>query len=455
MNSPEALTFTRARVLLSKLLIPLMLTIASVVFVFVNVSSHSQISPYDEYVYIDYLAKFPEQGIVATGEETGDFARNYVACNGVAGYGLFDSQSCGTNDHSDDDAYPFNGKTSADLYTPLYFAATWVGAQPFIWLGGMDLVDAGRMSGWIWLATGSVLLFHALLRLSVSQLAAGAASLLLIASVPAWWSATFISTDGSAFAAGAALLLAGIRFAQTGRGAWLLPVISVFAVAFKLQNYMAVVATAMFFLLSYLSKKQQQSVQEADLLSQQLYSRGKASALLGTMLIIPIVVQAIWMLIRKAIAVSDFPDQLVSEPFTLSAIIDESMKFFGQLGLSSTVPVNSTAGWALATIATWIIITGILSAIAVEPRFDIRYSLAISALFTMLVSGPALALTNLVAQGFYFPLPTRYGLSLLPVALALAATLFDKKRETRVALAIVAGVSFAASLSPYFPGIEV
>lgn len=454
VSSPEISAGNRLWSTARRLITPFLLIVASIAFVAANVPAHNQVSPYDEYVYIDYLAKFPQQGVVATGEETGEFARNYIACHGVAGYGLFNPESCDTSNHTDDEAYPFNGKTSADLYTPLYFGITWVAAQPFLWFSDMDLVEAGRMAGWIWLASGSVLLFYALRRLQVSHLAAGASSLLLIASVPAWWSATFISTDGSAFTAGAALLFLGVRYAQTARGGWLLTLVSALAVALKLQNYMAVVAVAIFLLLQRLGKAREEHNSAFDS-PQQTISGGRLVTTVGGMLLVPIIVQGLWVLIRNAISVSEFPDQLVAVPFTFESVIIESLKFFGQIGLASTVPEASTVAWTLAMIATWLMVAGILGTIAVEQRFGIRYSLALATLVTMLLAGPALALVNLVFQGFYFPLPTRYGLSLLPFALALAATLFDKKRETRIALLLIAGVTFAASLTPYFPGIEM
>lgn len=454
VSSPQPSAGNRSWSAVRRLLIPFLLIVASIAFVAANVPTHNQVSPYDEYVYIDYLAKFPQQGVVVTGEETGEFARNVIACHGVAGYGLFNPESCDTSDHDDDEAYPFNGKTSADLYTPLYFGITWVAAQPFLWFSDMDLVEAGRMSGWIWLASGSILLFYALRRLQVSNLAAGASSLLLIASVPAWWSATFISTDASAFTAGAALLFLGIRFAQTARGGWLLALASALAVALKLQNYMAVVAAAIFLLLQHLGRVREER-RSALGSPPQTMGGGRLFTAVGGMLLIPIIVQGLWVLIRSSIAVSEFPDQLVAVPFTFESVIIESLKFFGQIGLASTVPESSTVAWTLATIATWLIVSGILGAIAVEQHFGIRYSLALATLVTMLVAGPALALVNLLFQGFYFPLPTRYGLSLLPFALALAATLFDKKKETRIALLLIAGVTFVAALTPYFPGIEM
>lgn len=438
--------------ILSKIGTPILLIVASILFVTANSLSHEEISPFDEYVYIDYLAKFPEQGVVVTGEETGDFARNYVACAGVTGYGKFDPTSCGTGDHSDDEAYPFSGKTSADLYTPLYFALTWLAAQPLTFLG-LDLVEAGRAAGWVWLGSAALFLFYSLKRLSITTLGSASAALLLVASVPAWWSTTFISTDGSALTSGSALMFAGIYLATTGKRGWMLPVISILAVALKLQNFMAVVATAGFLLILKVRKSREDS---SPIFREQVYqaiSRDRLIVTLGSMLVLPILLQLIWVLIRKWLAVDEFPDQLVARPLGIQELVTETVKFYGRVGMSSTVPDDAVIGFALAAATTWVLIAGVISVIAVEPRFNLSYSIALSVFVTFLLAGPALSFASLLAQGFYFPLPERYGLSLLPFALGMAGVLLDKKIETRIALLALAGSSFAFSLTPYFPGL--
>ena len=131
----------------------LLIVVASIAVVVVHVPKHDTVSPIDEYVYIDYYAKVLDQGIVHRGEETGEYAREYLACHGVRAIGDYPEALCPTEGKGRDAAYPNAGATSAGLYTPLYFAITRVLAQPLVWFG-VELTDAGRAVGGLWLAAG-------------------------------------------------------------------------------------------------------------------------------------------------------------------------------------------------------------------------------------------------------------------------------------------------------------
>ena len=166
------------RKLLKVLAAPLLLLVASIAFVSTN-ANHEQMSPWDEYVYIDYLSKVPEQGLVHQGEMTGDLARQYYSCVGVGVFGTIAPDNCSTGDYDQDSDYPFDGKTSAESYTPLYFTITWIAAQPFVWITGGDIVLGGRLAGSLWLAGAAIMLYLGMKRLSISLPARFGAALLL------------------------------------------------------------------------------------------------------------------------------------------------------------------------------------------------------------------------------------------------------------------------------------
>lgn len=440
----------RTGTLLRRLAAPVLLVLASIIFVAANAPAHQQMSLFDEYVYIDYLAKVPDEGVVHRGETTGPFARKYYSCEGVVKYGSDSPQNCATGDFSKDSDYPYGGKTSADIYTPLYFGATWLLAQPLTWLG-FDLVEAGRLVGSLWLGSAAVLLFYAARRLGVSVWGALAVCVLLIASTAAWQSNTYISTDAPAMAAGAALLLAGLRYAQTGRGAWLLPALAVLAVAFKLQNFMAVVAVSGFLLLTPMKRREVPPAVSAQ--SEMPAPPSKKLALtVGGMLVLPLAFQVTWMMVRGAIAVSASPDQGVGQPLAITDLVAESLRFFGSMGQTFDIPRSATVGYALSLITSWMLIVGTVAPIAFHQRSDQRRSLALATTLTLLTAGPALAIATRLMEGYYFSIPIRYAISMLPLMLALTATVFDRRPGTRIALSVFALITFAASLTPYFPG---
>lgn len=431
------------------LVAPLILLVASIGFVSAN-SDHAQMSPWDEYVYIDYLSKIPTQGIVREGEQTGELARQYYSCNGVGVFGKVAPQNCATDFFGNDLDYPFAGKTTASAYTPLYFAITWVMAQPFIWATGGDIVTGGRLAGSLWLGAAGITLFFTLGRFGVSKLGRYAASMLLIATPAAWTANTYISTDAPSLFAGGAMLLLAIRYAQTGKGAAMIVLTSLFVVALKVQNFIAVVLAILFLLLNYLATRKQLETRNRSILAGK--STGAILGLASTALITPFAFQVLWMIIARMIAVSPGPIAGEVMTFGLDELIHESLKFYGSLTLGSIVPAQAAFAWALARVTTWLLIAGTIGIIVVERRSSAAYSLAVSTIVVSLTAGPALAFALWFMSGNYFELPPRYGLSLLPSVLTLAAIMFDKRVESRTVFIGLAGLTYLLSLTPFYPG---
>lgn len=436
---------------------PALMILASIVFVSANAPTHEQMSLFDEYVYIDYLEKFPEQGVIRQGEMTGELAREYYSCQGVEVFGKIAPENCATGDYSVDAQYPMEGTNSADIYTPLYFGVTWLIAQPIMWATGSDLVEAGRLAGAAWLAAAAVLLYFALGRLQLSVTVRVAAPLLMIASVGSWLANTYISTDASALPVGAALFLLALRYVQTGRGPWLLIAVSVLGVALKFQNLMAVASTCLFLLLAWASQRwRKPSLSEVASADQARPHLLRSSTVLVSvsMLLLSLLAQVAWMTVRASVSLGVREDPSAGSPLGLEELVRQSFKFFGKIMNGINVDPNAVVGWALSNAASWVLIAGVLAAVAIEARWSIRYNLAISWLFTIFTAGPALALATFASAGYFFDLPVRYGFSLVPVALAFAAALFDRKIEIRVAFVVLAGATFIFSLTPLYPGTE-
>ena len=435
--------------LLRRLLAPLLLIAISFSFVAANAPAHDQMSPFDEYVYIDYLVKFPEEGIVKRGEPTGDIAREYYSCVGVFPFGTLAPQNCASGDYGDDEDYPFEGTNSADIYTPLYFGATWLMAQPIMWITGADLVESGRLAGGAWLAIAAVMLYLALGRLQIAQTVRVATSTLMVCSISAWWANTYVSTDATALAAGATMLLLSLRFMQTGRGAQLLVLAALVVTLLKLQNFMAVAFSGLFILVTVLSRGSRVPATATS------PSTKRAWLTVGTMFLIPMLAQIGWSALRSALTVTIPENEVPERQFGWPEAVREMLKYVGKIGSPTHISPEATAGWALSTVLSWTLIAGLLAAVAWETRWSTRYNLAAAWAITAISAGPALVIATLAIEGFYFELPVRYGLSLLPSALALAACLFNQKRETRIIFSALAALTFVASLTPYYPGAEM
>ena len=435
--------------------VPALLVLFALVSVVVHVPQNEQISPIDEFVYSDYLDKVPTEGVVRQGEETGDYARSLVKCNGVLLYLEPDAEQCATSEQLPDGAFPFGGRTSADIYTPAYFVVTWAAAQPLIWLGVDDLLDAGSYVGFLWLAGALLFLYGALRQMAVPRLVGLALGLLVAASPAAFWSSTYVSTDAPAMTFGAAVLFVVVRLLSGRRGGGALVVLSALAVLFKVQN-IAVVGMAALVLVGsgavgLWERRRVSPAPASDPLASDAPASGsevrQRSAVrfivVGVLsAVLAVAVQVAWTAVRAMISVGPSPDQATGSPLSARALVRESFKFLGGIPLDPTGAANGAA-ISLAGFVLWAVTLGGLIGVAFVWRpLTTAWSLAWATMVIALLLGPLLVLGVSVSEGYYFPLPARYGLSLLP-SFVLAAGVFLGSRPAagRVLLAVAAPVA--------------
>lgn len=417
------------------------LIVASVAFVGVHAPQHAQISPYDEYVYLDYLSKVPTQGFVRSGDETGELARNELACRGVIGYGTF-GDGCNVGDHSTDTSYPYNGGSGADIYAPPYFWITWVLAQPFTWFGA-SLLEAGRLVGGIWLALGTSLLYLLMRRLRIPSLLALGIGLFVIATPSVYWANTFLSTDAPTLATASLLGILALRALRTGRGFLLLPVVAAVTVLFKIQNLIAVGFVGVALLAALLVEKWPGRGAVGRWLGGTVRDRRFWIAALTVLF--GIIAQAAWLLVRSASTPAGqeaVKVDTVRLPLTTSSLVNESLRFISTQGTTGMSPgsLATIAGAAVSLFS----IAAVLGIIIDGRRRPVgQRIIAWCTLGFALAMGPALVLATSSAVGFYFPLPVRYGLILLPAFLACVALWLDRFPRRGPAVVAITGAVFA------------
>lgn len=421
------------------------LILASVVLALVQVPQHTAVSPIDEYVYIDYLDKVPTQLVVHRGEETGQYARLYLSCHGVRTIGLYPEDFCSDWQPADAAEMPNGGLTTADIYTPVYFGATWLMAQPLQLLGVDDLTEAGRYTGAVWLGAAAVLLYLTLRRWKVAPLAAGSVSLLMVGSLPAYWSNTYISTDATALFAGALMLFSLTLFERpTKRAPWLFMLFAALVTLAKLQNLIAVAAAALTLLILALVEAARS--ERGARVRHFFRDRRVIAAIAG--LVLAVAGQAVWIVIRSAIAIGPSPDQGVAVPLGKKALLAEMFKFLPGTANGGIAP--DKLGYpapVLATMLTWVVVAGVLGLLAVSRRGTDHEALALSTFLVAIFSGPLLAVATTAVTGYYFSLPLRYGMPLLPFMLACGAILFERSVWTRTLLPILAVGSYIGVLT--------
>ncbi|MDY7542786.1 hypothetical protein [Cryobacterium sp. 5B3] len=433
------------RILRSSVLPFIVLILVSFGFVTVHATAHGPISPFDEYVYLDYLAKVPTEGLVRSGEETGDVARNAISCRGVLNYGAY-GEGCNTGTHQDDKKYPYNGGTGADIYTPLYFAATWVAAQPLTWFG-VDLLDSGRLVGGLWLALGLSLTYALLRLLRVDKAIALGLSLSLIATPVVLWATTYLSTDAPTLAVAAAVGCVAVLVARRRIHVAWLPAISAVAVLFKVQN-LAAVGAAVVGVVAWTFMEAHRSERGGSrhpVVVRSLVDRRTIAAVVA--LIAGVGAQAAWLVFRVLATPANAKSAVVDsvrQPLSLTSLVTEAFRFLRSIG--STDAVANVLGVLTGNLLTILVIAALIGIlIDWRSRPVAHTSVALAVLLAALAMGPALSLAVRASVGFYFPLPARYGLVLVPGFLAALGLYFY--RFSRFGRSVVLGLGSLAALA--------
>ncbi|MCC2033399.1 hypothetical protein KEC57_14515 [Microbacterium sp. BWT-G7] len=423
------------------------LVIASLGLVLWQVPQHEMVSPIDEYVYIDYLAKVPTQGVVHRGEETGDYARNYLSCNGVRTLGFYPESFCTDWQASDEETMPNAGKTTADIYTPAYFGATWLMAQPLVLLGIDDITEAGRYTGAVWLAAAAVLLYLTLRRLRVDIVVAGSMGLLLIGSLSAYWSNTYISTDATSLFTGSLMVFCLTMFLRGSRWVpWIFVVSAILLTLAKMQNLMGVAAAAVALIFWAIADAFRRGRERGGRWRSLIRDRRVVSAF--SAVILSVVAQGVWAVIRNLIVYDTRADQGVEAPLTMRALVEEVLRFFPGVAKGAIEPgLVGIGAEVAAAVMTWVVVAGVIGLIAVSRRGSRSESFALATFFVALVSGPLLAIATVLMAGYYFYLPARYGMSLLAFFLVCAGLLFARSVWTRWFSVAAAVVSYAAVMT--------
>lgn len=435
-----------ARLLGAPAVAPIVLVIAALLVGIVHVPQHKTLSPIDEYTYIDYLSKVPTQGFVHRGEETGTYARTQLGCRGLRLLAPTPDDRCSASVAADDGRFPFDGRTSADIYSPAYFMVTWTLAQPLTWLG-VGLTDAGRAVGALWLAAAAVLLYLALRRLKVAALPAFGTGLLIIGSLPAYWSNTYISTDATALPAGALMLFLAVRLDLRGRGAVWFALGSAFVTLLKVQNLAAVAAAAIFLLLRAGIAAYRARSSRWGWIGRGLRDPRALSAIIGV--VAGIVAQLLWLGLRGATAVGPSPDMGAVPRLGITQLISQAGLFLGgaAAGVGDTGTVLRAPGLVIQLATTWLAIAGTIGLLIVSRWGRRRAALALGVFLAVILSAPLLTIATYVTLGTYpYPLPSRYGISLLPLTLGCAALLLPRRPVPGALIGGIGIVVFLASM---------
>ena len=220
-----------------------------------HVHRYTQISPIDELQHIDYMYKVHNGHLVPAGDKFGQDAMREEACRGIDAP-LNDSLPACDSKRFHPADFQEAGYNTAYIHPPTYYAIEgtigWV-LQKFT---GVDsLVTTARLVGALWLAIFTVCMWFLMDDFEIPLLARATVIVLVLTSPTVLHASSTIQPDGTALAAGAAMVLATLRW-EKGRWHWIVPaLVGVVAVSLKVTNGLVVGLCVLYLILRYVEDR--------------------------------------------------------------------------------------------------------------------------------------------------------------------------------------------------------
>ena len=382
-----------------------------------NLSQHDEVfSPYDEWVYYDYVEKIPSQGFVRQGEDIGEPSLQAMACDGDP-YGPRGEPCTGDNGVYDEpELYPQSGKTSADLYTPVYFAITWLGAQVVTLFTGAELLEAARATGPLWMVSGLLALVLLFREFRVPRLLQLGLGLVTIGLTSSHYAFTYISTDAPALVSGAVVALLGAKFARTGKYGWWMVVAAIIATLLKIAFLFIVALVAIALVLHALMK-----------LRKGHPFRGGIDPSPARMIFMPVVAigaslvaEVAWLAFRSINSLGVSPDQGLASTLSVAGLLSASYVF-----LVLREGVNGNSSFVQFAMAPYSLITavGVIGWFFNNRGSGFNRSWSIATVVASVAFAPLMLVGMQLALNAVAPISPRYALVLAPVFLVAIAAM--------------------------------
>ncbi len=407
----------------------LLLCLAAFAVVGTHVASYPAFSPIDEFQHYDYVVKVLHGERPETGERVGPEAMAEESCRGVDAPGVV-LPPCGVPSDQRPELYQEAGFNTAAGHTPAYYLVTGVLARAVQALSPLGLLPAARLVGGLWLAAGLLLTLAAGRAAGASTTALTGAALWATGTPGLLHALSTVNPDSTALAAGGLLLLAALRWDRGTWPLWALCAAAATATTLKVTNILGVLAIAvLLLLLAGTAQEQPAERMRASL------RRVPPLLLVGVAAALP---QVAWTLVNARTATVDASTIPMTQRFTVAHL--------GLPELIGNVPaaVFPASGYVPAFLGVsvfvglaasgfgWLVLGGIVGGAlgpgapraADDGKTDGRGpAIARAALLLGLLGGPLIVLLTYVSASVYFPIPSRYGLSLLPLMLVAVGCL--------------------------------
>jgi len=417
-----------------------------------HVHRYTQISPIDELQHIDYMYKVQDGHLVPAGDKFGQDAMREEACRGIDAALGTPLPACDSKHFRPAD-FQEAGYNTAYIHPPTYYAIEgtlgWVLQQ----LSGVDsLVTTARLIGAMWLAIFTVCMWFLMDDFEIPLLARATVIVLVLTAPTVLHASSTIQPDGTALAAGAAMVLATLRWEQ-GRWHWIVPaLVGVAAVSLKVTNGLVVGLCVLYLILRYVEDRLEERREAAPDPEGGQSAPGQSpdvepgtiavrTRVVNVAFIVGAVVVAAlaWSVLQRVIQKFPGTDLPTNKIYEVSAFPYHA--FFDSLGAGFSplqhpyLPVLTTTRSVMRAwpIVNAMLIGGTVIGAVWAGRGSRLRALGGAALFAMAIVGPVFMLTDYKFFGVYYPggIVPRYGLSIVPAAALVASLVLARSRWIR------------------------
>lgn len=381
-----------------------------------RIQDNPGISPQDELSYIDTLVRVQNgQLVMHKGDTIDEETLQELGCRGVSSSALIpDAQVC---EGGRSEVLFYN---TADIDPPLYHwtvaALSWV---PFELGLTSNMITAARLLGVLWCSLTMTMIFFLARRLGARVPAAAVAATTVL-----WLSATsiqfqYVTPHSTGMLVGAVVSLIVLSRLQGRVGWWWVTAAGLLAATTKLTNLVIVMAAATAFLIAYLWHSPDGEPRPKQRLWDTLNIGLTSVAATGA-----------WVVIRSLSASSDVEpyEWAVVESITPAQVLENVAAFVSPLGFGYARGFAVLLSVAVFGTATWLLFR--------KDSVPEHRVLAGGVLAAGTLAPVALVLMNFVVTSYYVPTQGRYGLSLLPLGVALASAHLRNRTATIVAVAV-------------------
>jgi hypothetical protein len=434
---------TRRRALAAEAMCLLLVVIVGGVAVGLHLRDDRKLSPIDEVQHVDYMVKAGTLHLPRNGEKDGLIARHEAACRGIEA--PYTPPPCASAGSAPDTAFPEDAFDTASSDPPLYYVVTGLAARALHAVAHLDsYVTAGRLLGIAWLASAMVVLWFMLVEMGAGLVVRTAVGVLLVSTPAVVHAHATVTSDATLLLAGAAALLTVLRWERRAGPGWLVIAVALLCALAKVPALLAVGVASLYLLVR--AVRRDSGAGDARPRTQLVGMAVGSTA-------VSVLTTLVWFWITHRRAVPGAPTPPSTALFHATRLqLDQVVRQVGAF-LSPVshppllAPLLSVFTVAIIDVLNALVLAGSFGAAAFAGARSRVEALAISTTALMLIGGPALVVAIYASDHSVLPdIPARYGLALLPAAMACLAALLAK------AWARWAAATFAAVAALYTVG---